>query len=61
MFHEILQNNFELEIKIKNFAKIFQNYENENFAATLLLHNLPSATHPPLPSARRFFNAAGQC
>ena len=29
--------------------------------ATLLLHNLPSATHPPLPSARRFFNEARQC
>ena len=40
--------------------KISQNYENKNFAATLLLHNLPSATHPPLPSARRFFNAARQ-
>ena len=38
-----------------------QNYENKNFAATLLLHNLPSATHPPLPSGRRFFNVAQQC
>ena len=47
--------------EIKNFAKISRNYENENFAATLLLHNLPSATHPPLPSARRFFNAVRQC
>ena len=25
--------------------------------AILLLHNLPSATHPPFPSARRSFNA----
>ena len=41
--------------------KISRNYENENFAATLLLHNLPSATHPPLLSARRFFNAVRQC
>ena len=41
--------------------KISRKYENENFAATLLLHNLPSATHPPLPSARRFFNVARQC
>ena len=40
---------------------ISRNYENENFAATLLLHNLLSATHPPLSSARRFFNAARQC
>ena len=31
------------------------------FAATLLLHNLLSATHPPLPSAKRFFIAARQC
>ena len=38
-----------------------QNYENENFATTLLLHNLLYATHPPLPSAKRFFNAARQC
>ena len=43
--------------EIKNFAK----YENENFAATLLLHNLLSAFHPPLPSARRIFNVALQC
>ena len=41
--------------------KILQNYGNKNFAATLLLHNLPSATHPTLPSDRRFFNAARQC
>ena len=27
----------------------------------LLLHNLPSATHPPLPSAKRFFIAVRQC
>ena len=47
--------------KTKNFMKISQNYETENFATTLLLHNLPSATHPPGPSARRFFNAAQQC
>ena len=47
--------------EIKNFAKISRNYENKNFAATLLPHNLPSATHPPLPSARRFFNAAWKC
>ena len=40
---------------------ISRNYKNENFEATLLLHNLPSATHSPLPSARRFFNAAQQC
>ena len=31
------------------------------FAATLLLHNLPSATHPSLPSAKRFFIVARQC
>ena len=31
------------------------------FAATLLLPNLPSATHPPLPSAKRFFFAERQC
>ena len=31
------------------------------FAATLLLHNLPSAAHPPLPSAKRFFIVARQC
>ena len=43
------------------FSKISRNYENKNFSATLLLHNLPSATHPPLTSARRFFNAAQQC
>ena len=29
--------------------------------ATLLLNNLPSATHPPLKSAKRFFIAAQQC
>ena len=46
--------NRKLKISIKN-------YGNENFAATLLLHNLLSATHPPLPSARRFFNVARQC
>ena len=49
---------------IFNFAKLeekFTKHEIKNFAATLLLHNLPSATHPPLPSARRFFNAARQC
>ena len=45
----------------KNFAKISRNYKNENFAATLLLHNLLSATHPPLLSAKRFFNGARQC
>ena len=33
----------------------------KNFAATLLLLNLTSATHPPLLSAIRFFNAAQQC
>ena len=47
--------------KIKNFGKISWNYENKNFAATLLLHNLPSATHPLLPSVRRFSNAVRQC
>ena len=47
--------------EIKNFAKILQNDENLNFAATLLLHNLLSATHPPLSSARRFFTVAQQC
>ena len=52
-----LEENFAKH-KIKDFLKIARNYENENFAATLLLHNLPSATHPPLPSAKRFFNAA---
>ena len=47
----------------KHKIKISQNYENKIFAATLLLHNLlsASATHPPLLSARRFFNAARQC
>ena len=55
-----LEENFAKH-EIKNFTKILHNYENENFSATLLLHNLPSATHPPLPSARRFFNAARQC
>ena len=50
-----------MKYEIKNFAKILRNYENENFAATLLLHNMPSATHPPLPSARRFFNVVQQC
>ena len=51
-----------LKHKIKYFAKISWNYENKNLAGTLLLHNLPSAaTHPPLPSAKRFFNAARQC
>ena len=44
--------------EIKNFAKISQDYENKNFAATLLLHSLQSATHPPLTSAKRFFNVA---
>ena len=45
----------------ENFTKISRNYKNENFAATQLLHNLPYATHPPLLSAKRFFNAARQC
>ena len=31
------------------------------FAATLLLHNQLSATHPPLLSAKTFFIAALQC
>ena len=31
------------------------------FAATLLLHNLPSATQPPLLSTKTFFIAAWQC
>ena len=31
------------------------------FATTLLLRNLPSATHPPLPSAKTFFIAMRQC
>ena len=43
------------------YKKIWQNYENKNFAAILLLHNLPPATHPPFPSAWRFFNVARQC
>ena len=47
--------------KIKNCTKILRNYENENFASNLLVHNLPSATQPSLPSARRFFNVARQC
>ena len=47
--------------QVKNFSKILRNYNNKNFAAALLLHNLPSATHLPLPSARRFFNVARQC
>ena len=38
-----------------------RNFRFRNFATTLLLHNLSSATHPPLPSARRLFNAAWQC
>ena len=49
---------------IFHFAKLEENFakhEIKNFAATLLLHNLPSATYPPLLSARRFFNAARQC
>ena len=33
----------------------------KTFAATLLLYNLLSATHPPLPSAKKFFIAAQQC
>ena len=39
------------------------NYQNAKFCShpTLTLHNLPSAAHPPLPSARRFFNAARKC
>ena len=39
--------------KIWNFAKFKENfgYETKIFAATLLLHNQPSATYPPLPSA----------
>ena len=44
---------------MKNLGKSSQNYE--IFAATLLLHNLLSATHPPLPSAKTFFIAARQC
>ena len=49
---------------ISNFAKLEENFakhEIKNFAATLLLHNLPSATQPPLQSARIFFNVARQC
>ena len=44
--------------EVKNFAKFLRNYKDENFAASLLLHNLPSATHP---SGRIFFNVAWQC
>ena len=47
--------------EIKNFEKISQHYENKIFAATLVLHNLLSATHPPLLSAKKFFIAAWQC
>ena len=47
--------------KIKNLVKISWNYKNKNFAATLLLHNVASAFHPPLLSARRFFTVARQC
>ena len=39
---------------IKNFAKLRKRKFRCN---PILLHNLPSATHPPLPSARIFFNA----
>ena len=47
--------------EIKNFVKILQNYKNKFFEPPLLLHNLPSATHPRLPSAKIFFIAARQC
>ena len=53
-----IQNYF---VKILCFAKISQQLWKQNFAAILLLQNLPSATHPPLPSAWRFFNAVQQC
>ena len=49
------------EIIAKLEIKNLQNYKSKNFTATLLLLNLPSATHPPLQSARRFFNAVRQC
>ena len=48
-------------MKLKVSRKFREITKNENFAATLLLHNLLSATHPPLLSARRFFNAVRQC
>ena len=50
-----------LKHEIKFFLKISRNSENKNFAATLLLHNMPSAIHRPLLFARRFFNAVRQC
>ena len=51
---------------ILNFAKLEENLAKHEirtkiFAATLLLHNLPTVTHPPLPSAKRFFIAEKQC
>ena len=74
VFREILLEfckNSKLFRKTRNFDKIifhfakleenFVKHEIKNFVATLLLHNLPSATYPPLLSARRFFNAARQC
>ena len=63
-FNKIIFNFAKLE---ENFTKLkisqlfFRNCENKYFAATLLLQNLLSATHPPLLSAKRFFNAARQC
>ena len=57
-----LLQNFVFVISL-NFHKFFNFLfrEIKIFAAPLLLHNLPFATHPPLPSAKRFFNAAQQC
>ena len=45
----------------RNWRKISRTHKIKNFAATLLLYNLPSATHPPIPSAKRFFISARQC
>ena len=48
--------------EIKKFSRKFPEITKTKLVAgTLLLHNLPSATHPPLLSAKRFFIAALQC
>ena len=46
---------------IKNLARFSEITKTKIFAATLLLHNLPSATHPPLTSAKTFFIGVQQC
>ena len=47
--------------KLKILRTFYEITKTNILAATLLLHNLPSATHPPLPSAKTFFIAARQC